>query len=327
MHLSELAAIADCDTTSVIGLDPVVSGLAYDSRDVEPGFLFFAISGEVADGHEYAVDAMNSGASALVVERVLNVDLPQLVVPNTRIAMPKMAAEFAGNPSKNLSVVGVTGTNGKTTIVSMLGAIAVAAGDDALVIGTLTGTRTTPESVVLQQRLAAAAAAGVDLVALEVSSHALVQHRVDNIDFAAVVFSNLSTDHLDYHDSMDDYFEAKALLFEPGRSSRSVVWVGDPYGERLAARLGDDSVTRVDDRLAKIEDLSTGGSTFGWRGHRIKLPIGGYFNVSNALLAAEVAVRIGYEEIDIVAGLGALPRIRGRFELVDQGQDFAVIVD
>lgn len=327
MRLSELVAVVDHGPETSVGTDPVVTGLAHDSRAVNSGDLYFAIRGEVFDGHDHALAAMNSGASALVVERVLDIDLPQVVVANSRIAMAKAAAAFAGYPSRRLRVVGVTGTNGKTTIVSMLASIAAAASQKALVIGTLTDVRTTPESVVIQQRLSLAADAGTDLVALEVSSHALVQHRVDEIEFAAVVFSNLSTDHLDYHQTMDEYFEAKAMLFDPNRSAQAVVWVGDPYGQLLTERLASVGVARVDEDLVEIEELNAGGSIFVWRTHRVKLPIGGRFNVANALLAAETAVRIGYEESEVVAGLEALPRVRGRFDPVDEGQDFGVLVD
>jgi UDP-N-acetylmuramoyl-L-alanyl-D-glutamate--2,6-diaminopimelate ligase len=300
--------------------------LAYDSRSVTPGSLFFCLPGAHTDGHDHAREAVRSGAAALVVERPLDLDAPQLRVPDARVAMAAVAAAFHGHPSHALTVVGVTGTDGKTTTVHLLGAVLEAHGWPTAVIGTLGGPRTTPESPELQAGLAAELAAGRRAVALEVSSHALAQHRVDAVRFAVAAFTNLSQDHLDYHGDMESYFQAKAALFRPERAAVGVVNADDPYGHRLLAeaplRLRAWSAADA----ADLEVTAT-GSTFVWRGERVTLHLGGRFNAANAVCAATIASELGVPPATVATGLSSVQSLRGRFERVDEGQPFAVVVD
>ncbi len=330
MLLSELSAGVDALDGTTLGADPDILAITFDSRRVEPGSLFFAVVGESSDGHVFAEQAVAAGAVALVVERPLDLDVAQVVVANTRAAMAPIAATFYRHPSNDVHVIGITGTNGKTTCVSMVAAIVAAAGQQCHVIGTLTGARTTPEAPELQSQLADAAANGAQVVAMEVSSHALVQHRADSVAFDVGAFTNLSTDHLDYHNTMDEYFEAKARLFEPGRCATSVVWTDDPYGRQLADRVAnaDHGVVReVNESLVEIVSMSVAKSIFDWRGNQIELPMGGRFNIANAIVAAEACHAIGIGESHIVSGLASLEPVPGRFQIVDAGQPFGVVVD
>ncbi len=329
MQLRDLAAVVDCLPGTELGDNPDIAGLFFDSRQVVEGSLFFAVPGESSDGHDHIESAMAAGAAAVVVERPSPFELPQIVVESSRAAMAPIAAAFHDNPSQKLTVVGVTGTNGKTTTVSMIAAIAEAAGLSASVIGTLTGARTTPEAIDLQAQLAQAVAGGVDLVAMEVSSHALVQHRADCVAFAATVFTNLSVDHLDYHESMDDYFAAKARLFAPGRGRTAVIWVADDWGVVLADQCAAAEIetVRVSPDLADVALADVGASSFVWCDQQVDLPMGGRFNVANALLAAETALALDIAPSDVASGLTNLLPVPGRFELVEAGQAFGIVVD
>lgn len=331
MRLSELSSTVDRLPGTEMGDDPEISSLFFDSRKAAAGGLFFAVPGDVTDGHDHAADAIAGGAIALVVERKLEVAVPQVLVADCRAAMAPIAARFYGNPSEALTVVGVTGTNGKTTIVSMIASVAGTAGLKSQVIGTLTGARTTPEAIDLQAELAAAVADGVELIAMEVSSHALVQRRSDHVAFDAAIFTNLTVDHLDYHESMESYYDAKALLFSPGRSSTAVLWTDDPYGRRLADTLGQaegsPEVIAVGEHRAQIDRVDVASSRFRWNGRLIDLPMGGRFNVANALLAAEAAQAVGIGADIIASGLTGLSPVPGRFEPIESGQPFGVIVD
>src|SRR5918992_2983913 len=219
-----------------------VDGLAYDSRAVAPGDLFFCIRGARQDGHEHAGSAVAAGAAALCVERRLGLGVPEIVVSDSRRAMARLAAAFYGHPASSLKLIGVTGTNGKTTTAWLLDHVLRAAGHTTGLIGTIetrvagerrAGARTTPESLDLQRLLAEMRALGVDAVAMEVTSHALVLHRVEGLRFASVGFTNLSQDHLDFHAGMEDYFEAKRALFVPERADSGAVNLDDPFGRRL----------------------------------------------------------------------------------------------
>ncbi|HMC51593.1 MAG TPA: UDP-N-acetylmuramoyl-L-alanyl-D-glutamate--2,6-diaminopimelate ligase, partial [Acidimicrobiales bacterium] len=236
------------------------------------------------------------------------------------------AARFNGEPSGALSVVGVTGTNGKTTVTHMLRSVLEAHGWPTAVVGTLGGMHATPEAPDLQSVLARLRDDGRRAVAMEVSSHALDQHRVDGVRFAVAVFTNLSQDHLDHHGTMDAYFAAKASLFEPGRAARGVVNGDDAFGRRLleAAPIPLEAFS-----LADVSELTVGagGSTFVWSGQRVDLHLGGLFNVGNALAAAVSARALGVDAATVADGLGRLTRVPGRFEAVDQGQPFSVVVD
>ncbi|MDI6632064.1 MAG: UDP-N-acetylmuramyl-tripeptide synthetase, partial [Thermoanaerobacteraceae bacterium] len=242
------------ELTKIFALRP--TGLAYDSRRVQPGFVFFAVKGFQDDGHLYVRDAVQRGAVGVVVERPVAVPPPVGVVrvSNVRRALALAAARFYGHPAERLHMVGVTGTNGKTTTTHLISAVLRAQGKKAGLIGTLynkigdkivPGERTTPESLDLQALLRRMVDEGVEAVAMEVSSHALALERVTGIEFDVAVFTNLTQDHLDFHHDLEDYFAAKARLFaaleEPGIKSRpkaAVLNIDDPYGRRLVSLSG-----------------------------------------------------------------------------------------
>lgn len=307
-----------------------VRAITHDSRAVAPGALFCCVPGAAADGHDFAPGAVAAGAVALLCERRVPVDAVQVRVEQVRPAMARVAAALFGHPSERLSVVGVTGTNGKTTVTHMLKAVFDAAGVGADVLGTLSGSRTTPESTDLQRILAEMERRGVGAVAMEVSSHALAQHRVDAVSFSVAVFTNLSHEHLDFHGTMDAYFAAKSELFRPGRAARAVVNLSDPWGRRLADSIrgaGVPALHPFSDSDAGDVCVGLRSVDFTWRSRAVHVPVGGRVNVSNALAAATAAASLGIEDAAIVAGLAAVPPVPGRMEVVDAGQPFTVIVD
>ena len=325
VRLTGLVAAAGLDVV-IDGGDSPIAAVAFDSRRVGPGDLFCCLRGAHADGHDHAASAVEAGAAALLVDHALDLAVPQIVHHDTRWAMGRLASARHGHPSRRLVVVGVTGTNGKTTTTSMVAAVCRAAGRAAEVIGTLSGSRTTPESPELQSALAASVERGTDVVAMEVSSHALAQHRVSGTWFTAVGFTNLSPDHLDFHRDMDDYFAAKARLFTPEFTGHAVVHVGDPWGRRLADE-ASVAVTTVGPTDAVALELAASGSVFGWRGYEVRLPIAGRYNVDNALVAAALCADVGIDDATIAAGFEAVDQIPGRFQLIDAGQPFRVVVD
>jgi UDP-N-acetylmuramoyl-L-alanyl-D-glutamate--2,6-diaminopimelate ligase len=306
--------------------DTGVTGVRSDSRQVVRGDLFACLRGDHTDGHHHAAAAVAAGAAALLVEEPLEVEIPQVVVTDTRRALGPLASRLHGDPSRHLAVVGVTGTNGKTTVVHLLSAVLEAQGLRCSVIGTLTGPRTTPEAPELQERLAREREAGTAVVAMEVSSHALAMHRVDGTLFEVAGFTNLSRDHLDYHGDLEAYFSAKARLFTPELSRRGVVNADDAHGRRLLTSAPIPCTPVHPSRLEGVQ-LGWGHSTFRWRDVTVRCPLPGRINVANALLAAESAVALGAGVEAVVAGLGAIPAVPGRFEVVDRGQPFAVVVD
>ena len=323
--------LEDVPVTGVRG-DPAttpVSSVTFDSRQVGAGTLFCCVPGEHTDGHRYAAEAASRGASSLLCEHLVDVGVTQVQVApgGVRPAMARVAAAFWGHPDRSLRMVGVTGTNGKTTVTQLIGSILEAAGRRTGVIGTLGGTRTTPESPDLQQYLAEYVADGVDAVVMEVSSHALTQHRVDAVGYEVAAFTNLSRDHLDHHGTMEAYFEAKAALFTPERCRRAVVFADDPWGARLYDAIEADRRIAVHGDEASAVELSVGVSRFVWRGRTVDLPLSGRFNVDNALVAATVATELGIDEDHVVAGLDAAPPVPGRMEVVDVGAPVAVVVD
>jgi UDP-N-acetylmuramoyl-L-alanyl-D-glutamate--2,6-diaminopimelate ligase len=303
-----------------------VSSVTHDSRLAAPGALFCCVRGRTVDGHDLAPSAVAAGAVALLCERPLDLGVAEVRVASTRAAMGPVAAAFWGHPSRSLRVAGVTGTNGKTTVTHLLRSVFEAHGWPSAVIGTLGGARTTPEATELQALLAGFVDEGRRAVAMEVSSHALDQHRVDATRFAVAGFTNLSNDHLDYHGDMEPYFAAKAGLFEPDLTEVGVVGADDPWGARLAEKAAVPVRTYS---MADAEDLSlsASGSSFRWRGQPVRLRLGGRFNVSNALCAATMAEALDVPPDVVAAGLSALPSVPGRFERVDEGQDCAVVVD
>ena len=304
-----------------------ITGVTHDSRLVQPGSLFCCVPGRVSDGHDHAPAAVAAGASALLCERVLDLAAAEVVVADARAAMGPVAAAFHGHPSRAMDVVGVTGTNGKTTTTWLLRAILEHAGRPTGVIGTLDGTRTTPEATDLQARLAGLRDEGMTAVAMEVSSHALALDRVAGTRFRVAVFTNLSQDHLDFHESMEDYFAAKARLFEPSLADTAVVNVDDPRG-MLLLRAAHVPTTGYSVR-SDVEDLVLGAasSTGTWRGRRLVVPLGGEFNVANALAALSAATLLGVDEDTALAGLASAPAVPGRFERVETGRGFGVVVD
>ena len=306
-----------------------VASVDFDSRRAGAGTLFCCVPGEHTDGHLHAADAVARGATSLLCEHFLDLDVTQVRVAEggVRPSMAHLAAAFHGHPARSLEMVGVTGTNGKTTVTQLVGSILEAAGRRTGVIGTLGGTRTTPESPDLQQYLAEYVADGRRAVVMEVSSHAITQHRVDGVTFDVAAFTNLSRDHLDHHGSMEAYFEAKAALFTPDRCRHAVVWADDPWGVRLLERLDHDTATAVHRHEATPVELSVGRSRFSWRGRTVDLPLSGRFNVDNALVAAAVAAALGVDDDHVVAGLDAAPVVAGRMETVGAGGPVAVVVD
>jgi UDP-N-acetylmuramoyl-L-alanyl-D-glutamate--2,6-diaminopimelate ligase len=303
-----------------------VTAVTHDSRQVVPGALFCCIRGQRADGHDHAADAVAAGAVALLCEHPLGLPVAEVVVADARAAMGPVAATFHGHPSAALAVVGVTGTNGKTTTSALLHHVLEAVGRPSGLLGTLTGARTTPEATDLQAALAGFRDAGKQAVVMEVSSHALALDRVAGTRFRVAVFTNLSRDHLDFHPTMEDYFAAKAKLFEPALSDAAVVNADDPHGALLALA---SSVPTTTYSLDDVEGMVVGpaGSAGRWRGHDLRVPLIGGFNVANALAALTTAVALGVDEGAAVEALASAPAVPGRFEVVDAGQPFRVVVD
>ena len=321
-----------------------ISSLAYDNRLARDGTLFFCVPGYTRDGHDFASDAIARGAAALVVERPLNLGVPEIKVPSVRAAMAAAAARFHGDPTARLQTVGITGTNGKTTTAFLVRAVLEAAGRRTGLLGTVKSViggvehevlRTTPEAIDLQRTFAEMLDAGDEACVMEVSSHALELHRADAIHFAAAIFTNLTQDHLDFHETMEQYYGAKRLLFTELAPTHAVVNVDDPYGARLAAELGGTAITFALDHDASYRAgaVQTGldGSHFAVTGpdgvFELSSPLTGRFNVSNVLGAFATARALGVSAgtaIDAIAGAGQVP---GRFESVAEGQDYAVLVD
>jgi len=313
--------VSALEPVEVLGSPAVeVRDLAYDARTVTPGALFFAVRGERADGHDFAADAVERGAVALVVERTLELPVPQLVVRDSRVTMAPAADVFFGEPTHELQVVGVTGTSGKTTTSFLLFAILAAAGRRPGLLGTVEArvggerrgvVRTTPEAIDLQRVFREMLDAGDRSCAMEASSHASVLHRLDRVRFAVLVFTNLSQEHLDFHGDMESYFEAKRQLFLAEPRPIAVINLGDEYGRRLAEEL-PEAVTFVADNAAL---------------DGIALRLQGRFNVANALGALHAARALGIGDVAIRRGLESVRSVPGRFESVDAGQPFHVIVD
>jgi UDP-N-acetylmuramoyl-L-alanyl-D-glutamate--2,6-diaminopimelate ligase len=325
MRLADLSA--ELEVVTLEGnLDVELASVTHDSRRVDPGALFCCVPGRRTDGHRHASEAVARGAVALLVEHRLELDVAQLVVADARVQMGRASSAFWGHPSRRLRVVGVTGTNGKTTTTWLLRAVLEAAGLRTGLIGTLGGARTTPEAPDLQAELAALVDDGAAAVAMEVSSHALALSRVEGTRFEVAVFTNLGHDHLDFHASMEEYFAAKARLFEPERSAAAVVNLDDPHGRLLL------EARRVPTRgysLSDVSDVELGlvAGACTWRGRRLRVPFGGVANLSNALAAATAALELGVGEDAVVEGLASAPPIPGRYQVLDAGQPFTVVVD
>jgi UDP-N-acetylmuramoyl-L-alanyl-D-glutamate--2,6-diaminopimelate ligase len=347
MQLSYL--IEPLEVTRWTGGDAEITGIAYDSRTVEPGMLFVAFCGGTFDGHSFIADAVARGAAAIVAERSVEADVPVAVVSSGREALPILSARFYGYPTRKMTMVGVTGTNGKTTITHLIQSIFRAAGKKAGLVGTL-GTRiedellatdhTTPESADLQKVLAEMVDRGVNAVAMEVSSHGLAQGRTAGCEFDCGVFTNLTQDHLDFHGTLDDYFRTKLRLFSeyPKLSDKpfvAAVNVDDPSGQAVIDATVGEVVTygieqECDVRGSEIRVSESGVSlviTYRGESERAFVPVGGYFNAYNGLAAAAGCLGLGIDLVTVIQGLAMSPKVAGRFESVDCGQGFGVVVD
>jgi UDP-N-acetylmuramoyl-L-alanyl-D-glutamate--2,6-diaminopimelate ligase len=384
MRLDEVIAVDDGEfrDAQVQAVAVEVTGLAYDSRMVRDGSLFFCVTGFQSDGHDFAAQAVERGAVALVVERPLGLEVPEVILPSARAAMGPAAVRFYRDPSAELQVVGVTGTNGKTTTAFLLKALLEAHGEASAggistggpsgasvgstcgLLGTVkaviggverTVSRTTPEAIDLQADFRAMLEGGDGSCAIEVSSHALELGRADGIHFAAAIFTNLTQDHLDFHATMEDYFQAKRRLFA-AKPGVSVVNVGDPYGRRLAQEFdravtfavededehrngigGEDGSEEIAEADYRATDLrcDSAGCRFllhapgGASPREVVLPMAGRFNVANALgaLAAVHTLGAGADLARLIDVLERGVSVPGRMESVEGGQDFAVLVD
>ena len=324
--------------------DVTVRGIAYRSDAVSPGDAFFCVRGFAHDGHDFAQDAVLRGAAALVVERELpEVDAPQFLVSDTRAALALAAAEFWGNPSRSMDLVGITGTNGKTTTTYLLDSIMRAACRTTGIVGTvetrvagerIPASRTTPESSDLEALLARMREVGVSAAALEVSSHAIDLHRVDGLHFAVAAFTNLTQDHLDYHSTLEEYYSVKRRLFTDFDVAARVINIDDPRGALLAAELSERITVGLADSAdirARNVELTAEGARFELTAQGqtvlVDLPLAGAYNVSNALVAAGCAFACGIDLATISSGLEHAPQVPGRLERVDCGGPFSVIVD
>ena len=342
LHLSEIA-IRVPGGAALVGDDPVITDVTHDSRAVGPGCLFVAIPGALADGHEFVAGAFAAGAAAVAVERDV-VGPSRIVVPDTRAALPWLAAAVFGDPSLRLPVVGVTGTNGKTTVTHLLERIMIADGRTPGVVGTIGArfgdiaapvSRTTPEASKLQRLLAEMIDTGVDVAAIEVSSHALSLHRVDAIRFRVAAFTNLMQDHLDFHGDMESYFAAKASLFTSDRVEHAVICIDDEAGRRIARSTDLPITTVAISRDADVTASSIGeymdGTSFiidaPAGSFPVRLPMAGRFNVQNALVAAGIAVELGVPPGSIARGLASVETIPGRFERITTSTGPGIVVD
>lgn len=319
-----------------------ISNLVFSSSDVGPGSLFFCVKGFASDGHDYAADAVSRGAAALICERPMNLGVPESIVGDARAAMPRLARRFYGDPSAGIDVVGITGTNGKTTVGYLIRQILEAAGRPCGLVGTVEwviagaaspAVRTTPEAIELQRALRAMVDGGDRACAIEVSSHALELGRVDGVSFAAAIFTNLTQDHLDFHSSMEEYFQAKRVLFEK-TSGALIVNIDDQYGRRIAADF--DCITysaagaSADYRATEIQFDATGSrficeTANGSMPVSIRLP--GSYNVANALSALAACVSLGVSPAVAVAALATASGAPGRFEVIENDAQFDVVID
>ena len=314
------------DDAGVSSVDVPIVDVTLDSRAVRSGTLFCCLRGERSDGHQFAAAAVEAGAVALLVERRLALPVPQVVVSDAREATGWLAASVFDHPCDALTTIGVTGTNGKTTTSQLVGHVMNALGRRTEVFGTLSGRFTTPEAPDLQRALAECRDAGVQAVAMEVSSHALALDRVAGSHIDVAVFTNLGRDHLDLHGTVERYFAAKARLFDARLSDVGVVNTDDVHG-RLLFDTAD--IPLVPFSLDDAVDVEVGATwhSYTWRGHRVRVGIGGEFNVMNSLAAATACVAAGLDAADVAAALSAAAPVPGRFEPIDAGQPFSVLVD
>jgi UDP-N-acetylmuramoyl-L-alanyl-D-glutamate--2,6-diaminopimelate ligase len=339
MRLDELVAGAPGVDRLVGDAAVEVTSLAFDSRRAGPGTLFFCVPGAKVDGHDFALDVVEAGAAALVVEHELALEAPQVVVADARAAMAPLAARLEGDPTARLRVVGVTGTNGKTTTAFLVREILEAAGTRCGLMGTVKQVvggaeeevvRTTPEAIDLQATFRRMLDGGDRACAIEVSSHALTLHRADAIHFEVAIFTNLTQDHLDFHETMEDYFAAKRRLFTEHAPRVAIVNVDDPYGARLAGEIECVTFSAVGapaDYSATAVSFDAAGAAFTVGARELQTALPGDFNVANALGAYAAALALGVDPEEAAGGLAAAAPVPGRLEPVEAGQGFAVLVD
>jgi UDP-N-acetylmuramoyl-L-alanyl-D-glutamate--2,6-diaminopimelate ligase len=337
----------------VMTQDLEICGIAYDSRKVNPGYLFVAIRGTTMDGHQFIDAALRNGATAVMVEDdnvrndafFLHQGVPKIVVPDCRRALARISTTYYGHPSQKLRLIGVTGTNGKTTTTHLLRSVVQESGQMVGMIGTVqhmignevvSAAHTTPESLELNQLLAAMVRKGCSTAVMEVSSHALAMHRVDGLQFAAAVFTNLTQDHLDFHGSMENYCKTKRLLFD-GLSDRSyaVINADDPYGavmvEGTRAQIMTYGATRSANVRADDISLDIHGVEFtvthDGTSRRVSSALTGLFNTSNITAAYATGLALEIPESTIVAGIANMGPVRGRFEQIPSPQGWTAIID
>ena len=334
MRAAELLADREFETIGDAGTE--VAGIAFRSDRVQEGDLFFCVPGFKADGHDFAPDAIARGAAALVVERPLALDIPQFVVDDARSALAQASARFFGIPSRDMALVGITGTNGKTTTTFLVDWVARCAGEATGIIGTVEtrireehihADHTTPESMDLQRLLARMRDAGCGVVSMEVSSHAIDLKRILGTRFSVVAFSNLTQDHLDYHKTMEAYFEAKAALFSPEYAGKAAICIDDAYGERLAGIARERGLDVLTTGFSEQADLRVieAGYHATHTAIRVATPSGeleleypliGRFNVENVLLAFGICLQLGYPAEQVRDALSQAPQAPGRLERV-----------
>jgi len=328
MHLGDIFDDLDFPMATA-GLE--ITSVECDSRLCQLGSLFFALDGTAARGADFVVDAVARGASAVVSDHEISAAVPVLVLPKTRLrsALAHACAAVTQWPDRDLHLVGITGTNGKTSVATLVASLCQALGWRGDSIGTLTQERTTPGAPELWRTLRTlrdeAGGASHHVVALEVSSHALDQERVLGTHFEVAAFTNLSHDHLDYHHTMEEYFAAKSRLFTAEYASRAVIWVDDPYGERLANSC-PIPVVRVQRSDANDIVTTISGTSFLWRGWAVSSSLIGDYNIDNALVAMAIVVALGASEEAVASAMRTVSPVPGRCEVIDSSGP-TVIVD
>ncbi|NNN07829.1 MAG: UDP-N-acetylmuramoyl-L-alanyl-D-glutamate--2,6-diaminopimelate ligase [Acidimicrobiaceae bacterium] len=328
----QLGDVFDNESFDVFTASVEVDRVEVDSRQCEFSTLFFALQGTTTDGAKFAAHAVDRGAVAIVATHSIKSPVPVVVMPESRIyaALTHASKILSGHPEVGIDVIGVTGTNGKTSVSVLVAQLARVLQWNGATIGTLTNERTTPAAPELYRTFARVrtdfdSQRPKSVIALEVSSHALVQHRVEGTHFSVVAFTNLSHDHLDYHHTMEDYFAAKTRLFQPEFSQRAVIWVDDPYGARLAETTSL-AVAPVSRRDASDVASTLGGTVFFWRGHLVNTTLIGDYNVDNALMAMTIVSELGASDAAVAGAMSEVEAVPGRFEVVYHGE-FTVIVD
>jgi UDP-N-acetylmuramoyl-L-alanyl-D-glutamate--2,6-diaminopimelate ligase len=329
MSINSLVMHADIVATIIGDKNVVVTGITQDSRNVESGDILCCVRGDSFDGHQFIGEAISRGAVAVLVDHFddsIDSSVPQIVVTDVREILGRVASAVFRHPASSLKMVGITGTNGKTSTAAILGTLIEAHGGSVYVMGTLTGARTTPESIDLHAQLRSCVDAGIDHVVMEVSSHALEHHRVAGIVFDVAVFTNLGHDHLDFHGTMDNYFAAKRKLFTSELARVAVVNGDDVYGYQLHKEAVIPTSTFS---LANVRDVEVTAShvSFTWNNLGVRLPIGGSYAVISALAAMNAARELGVPDEHIVAGCASVQTVSGRFELVPNDVDIDVVVD